>query len=450
MRTISLRRALVQIFARRFGFRQKPRNKIMQCTPSNVWTAAVLSLVVLATNASAQTTWHVDVNGTPPGTGTINDPFTSIQYAVTRPTTVFNDIILVAPGTYVENIRITEGARLRSSAGPEFTRILPAELGTTVWIEAPVGISSLDGFSVATPLGGGPGGGVPAGVFLYDGEISRCIVSDFLGTGGIGVFVDGFGVLSNCTITNTNIGIALNNLFGLLHIRDSIVTGNQTDMGLFGASTAHINYCAGIANIDANLHGQNNLSGDVGFWDPAHNDFNLRPNSQCIDSGDPSSPPDPDGSRADIGALSYNAAYAPAPTNYCAGKQNSDGCVPLIGAIGAASASSAAPFAITAVNEVPQKSGLLFFGFGERAQAFQGGLHCITLPTKRVGVQVSTGAGSCGGTYNFDMQAYIQSGVHPGLVAGALVYCQWWSRDPLDPAGFGTGLSNALRFGIAP
>jgi len=31
-----------------------------------------------------------------------------------------------------------------------------------------------------------------------------------------------------------------------------------------------------------------------------------------------------------------------------------------------------------------------------------------------------------------------------------LVYAQWWQRDPNDPAGFGNGLSNALRFGIAP
>ena len=123
---------------------------------------------------------------------------------------------------------------------------------------------------------------------------------------------------------------------------------------------------------------------------------------------------------------------------------------PAIGTIGSASASSTAPFAITAVNELANKNGLLFFGFGERAQPFQGGLHCISLPTKRVGVQTSAGSGACGGTYNFDMRAYIQGGTHPGLIAGALVYCQWWSRDPLDPAGFDTGLSNALSFGIAP
>jgi hypothetical protein len=124
--------------------------------------------------------------------------------------------------------------------------------------------------------------------------------------------------------------------------------------------------------------------------------------------------------------------------------------VPSIGAIGSASASSPAAFVIHATNAIPQKSGLLFFGFGTRAQSFQGGLHCIALPTKRVGVQTALGAAACSGSFSFDMRAYIQSSIHPGLVPGAAVYCQWWSRDPLDPAGFGTGLSDALSFGIAP
>jgi hypothetical protein len=34
--------------------------------------------------------------------------------------------------------------------------------------------------------------------------------------------------------------------------------------------------------------------------------------------------------------------------------------------------------------------------------------------------------------------------VIPSLV-GAKRYFQWWFRDPLDPAGFGRGLSDALE-----
>jgi hypothetical protein len=43
----------------------------------------------------------------------------------------------------------------------------------------------------------------------------------------------------------------------------------------------------------------------------------------------------------------------------------------------------------------------------------------------------------------------IQSGADPNLFTGALVYAQFWYRDPtVDP--FGTGRSDALTFLILP
>jgi len=41
------------------------------------------------------------------------------------------------------------------------------------------------------------------------------------------------------------------------------------------------------------------------FVDPDENDYNLTTDSPCIDTGDPDSPDDPDGSRADMGGLPY-------------------------------------------------------------------------------------------------------------------------------------------------
>lgn len=413
--------------------------------------------LALVTSALASNTWYVDVNGTAPGTGTQADPYTSIQYAVTRPTTGLGDTILVAPGTYVENVRVTQfPLKIRSTAGPAHTFIKPAVPGSTVFLDAGM-TPALDGFTVFPPFAGLPSGGAVAAILLYDSAVTRCIVRSIPGYTGTGIFVNGFGRVTDCTITGNGIGINLDNFIGSLDLSDSIVTGNFHDLSITGAASAGIAYTAGIETVNlgaqgwTNIHmGPGNLTGDVGFWNSAKADFHLRPGSQCIDAGNPALPLDPDGSRHDIGALSYDSTYAPEPTRYCAGKLNSGGCVPEIGAIGSASASLPAPFWITATNEIPGKSGLLFFGFGERAQPFQGGLHCITLPTKRVGVQLAGGAGSCGGTYQFDMGGYIQSGAHPGLVPGSLVYSQWWSRDPLDPQGFGTGLSDAICFGIAP
>ena len=52
--------------------------------------------------------------------------------------------------------------------------------------------------------------------------------------------------------------------------------------------------------------GEHNIHEDPLFIDPDNNDFRLTEDSPCIDTGDPDSPEDPDGSRADIGAFYYN------------------------------------------------------------------------------------------------------------------------------------------------
>jgi len=94
---------------------------------------------------------------------------------------------------------------------------------------------------------------------------------------------------------------------------------------------------------------------------------------------------------------------------------------------------------------------MLFFGFAPLAAAYQGGWLCVQSPMCRTPVQLSGGSpgvDDCSGAYSFDFNAHIQSGVDAALVPGALVYAQFWSRDP--GASFNTNLSDALRFGIAP
>ena len=95
--------------------------------------SSVLVLVALAPQLSAQTTWFVDVNGTPPGSGTQSDPYTSIQYALFQGTTLPGDTVRVAPGTYVENISfLGKDLLLTSEQGPLLTVIDGARAGTVV------------------------------------------------------------------------------------------------------------------------------------------------------------------------------------------------------------------------------------------------------------------------------------------------------------------------------
>jgi hypothetical protein len=240
------------------------------------------------------------------------------------------------------------------------------------------------------------------------------------------------------------LGIAVE-FFSTVDMRNTIVWGNNISQGGMGTNAS---YSAGV--IPPASFGTGNLIGDPVLWPTPGARFRLRPGSPCIDAGDPASPLDPDGTRADIGAIPYDSTFAPTPTAYCAGKQNSQGCVPAIGSNGTASLSSGAPFTITAVNEVDNKPGLLLFSLAAAAQPFQGGTLCLQSPIKRLGAQNSNGALPCTGSYAFDMGAYLTSGAQPGLLPGAFAYCQWWNRDPLDPSGFGSGLSNGLSFGVTP
>ena len=54
------------------------------------------------------------------------------------------------------------------------------------------------------------------------------------------------------------------------------------------------------------MPGIGNITDDPLFVDPENYDYCLQFGSPCIDAGDPHSPLDPDGTRADMGAFFYN------------------------------------------------------------------------------------------------------------------------------------------------
>src|SRR6185369_5412846 len=93
---------------------------------SNSSRAALVALLSLAFTplAAAQSTWLVAVGAPPPGNGSAASPYTSIQYAITRPTTLSGDTLLVYPGTYAENVVFGgKSIVLKSVAGPGSTVI---------------------------------------------------------------------------------------------------------------------------------------------------------------------------------------------------------------------------------------------------------------------------------------------------------------------------------------
>jgi len=156
------------------------------------------------------------------------------------------------------------------------------------------------------------------------------------------------------------------------------------------------------------------------------------------------------GSESDVHARRFQETAG--PQIYCTAKVNSQGCTPAIGVSGSPSLSSGAPFTIAATNVLNQKFGLLVYGFGSQFVPFQGGTLCVTGP-RRAGSQFSggtTGGPNCTGTFAFDFNAHVLSGVDLALVPGVTVSAQWYYRDPPDPAGFGSGLTDAARFTVCP
>jgi hypothetical protein len=137
---------------------------------------------------------------------------------------------------------------------------------------------------------------------------------------------------------------------------------------------------------------------------------------------------------------------------YCAAKQNSVGCYPLIGAVGTPSVSFTSPFWISSVTTLARKNGIFFYGYAPNSAPFKGGTMCVGGPKKRTPVQTAAGAmpppNNCTGWFTYDMNARIQSGIDPALVVGTTVYGQFWSRDPTS--SFTVNLSDAIKFTIAP
>ena len=187
-----------------------------------------------------------------------------------------------------------------------------------------------------------------AGIYC-DGSnptIDHCAIYD---NSGSGTWSYGAGICcrysSNPTIVNCTINA--NSVFGNwqhgggIHCSDSnptivntIVEGNLAGEGVYfdNASNTSVSYGDFYNNSGGNFAGglpaglgsivTTNANGDPCdrycnilldplFVDPFNNDFHLQANSPCIDAGDPTSPPDPDWTVADMGAYYYDQGIVP-------------------------------------------------------------------------------------------------------------------------------------------
>jgi len=116
--------------------------------------------------------------------------------------------------------------------------------------------------------------------------------------------------IDHCTITNAEgAGVILWNGVEAA-ISNSIIAFNGDGVANHTRFEPTLRYCDVFGNRRNDLQngelGVGSISADPRFSDRRDGDFGLAFHSPCIDAGDPASPRDPDGSRADMGAYGFD------------------------------------------------------------------------------------------------------------------------------------------------
>ncbi len=139
--------------------------------------------------------------------------------------------------------------------------------------------------------------------------IRKCLIADC----AIGVSIKGQGSevtgtigIDRTTISARNRGIAMENKFGISNVSlEYYVTNSIIRATAQPGNSVYTDYDPGkihiyYSDVGTAWAGTGNLNADPLFL-AGPNPFYLQASSPCVDAGDPSSAPDPDGTRADMG-----------------------------------------------------------------------------------------------------------------------------------------------------
>ncbi|MBN2059208.1 MAG: right-handed parallel beta-helix repeat-containing protein [Deltaproteobacteria bacterium] len=171
-----------------------------------VWLMVMFSLpfILYSEKVAAATTYYIDDDGCPgQGAGTMGDPFCSIQDGINA--AVSGDTVLVAAGTYYENITMKSGVVIQGE-GQDVTTIDGGENASVVTAFSVNSAAKLDGFTI-TNGNSGNGGGI-YNWFFSSPIVTNCTFSGNSATsygGGIYNF-NSSPTVTNCTFSGNTAG----------------------------------------------------------------------------------------------------------------------------------------------------------------------------------------------------------------------------------------------------
>jgi len=247
-------------------------------------------------------------------------PCATIGYALDQAED--DDTILVAQGTYSENLVITRTVTLEGGYEPVgwsrcldrcTTTIDGNQAGRVIDVQTTLFETTvIDGFTITNG-----DGGVLIRLSSVAIQNSKIVHNHSTNWGAAGMVIDhSFVTIANTLIAdNTDEAILVTSTvsvpgpYSSLIVKSSTIANNCTPLsppecnGIYcslsgcmvvnsivwghrGADFAGDTYYATFSDVEMGLPGEGNISEDPRFVDPANGDYHLRPGSPCIDAGD--------------------------------------------------------------------------------------------------------------------------------------------------------------------
>jgi len=230
------------------------------------------------------------------------------------------DTVLVHPATYTENINFTGKNIIVASLYLIYqdtsyisqTIIDGNQNGSVVtFVNGEDTTAVLIGFTITN--GTNTGGG---GIFCNASSPKLeylAIIENTANVGGGILYIQSNTSMKNLTIYgNSGDGIASNN--SNINLVNCILWNDSpNEINLYSGSLSVI-----YSDIQGGWIGDGNIDENPQFVNPDVGNFNLAEDSPCINSGNPFFPPDPDGTRADMGAFYYYNDSSEIVADFCA------------------------------------------------------------------------------------------------------------------------------------